>query len=81
MRKWLNEFIGDMRHIWREFRLEIAEANAGKDDDERDGCEHSVNWNNVPDLDPRKPVNNLDNFYSRELRGTDNTGTRYQHRH
>lgn len=83
MKNWFIEFVGDMRHIWREFRREIADANADKShyDDGMTGPEHSVDWNNVPDLDPRKPVNNLDNFYTREIRGTDNPGTRYQHRH
>jgi hypothetical protein len=40
-------------------------------DDDVAGVSHSVDWNNVPDLDPRKAVNNLDNFYSRQLRGTE----------
>lgn len=81
MKNWFIEFVGDMRHIWNEFRREIADANADKShDDGMPGPEHSVDWNNVPDLDPRKSVNNLDNFYTREIRGTDNPGTRYQHR-
>ena len=82
MKNWTRNFIDDMKHIWREFRRDIAETNAKKNLNDGDvaGVSHSVDWNNVPDLDPRKAVNNLDNFYSRQLRGTDNPGTRYQHR-
>ncbi|EDD7107478.1 hypothetical protein ABKM94_003256 [Escherichia coli] len=82
MKNWTKNFIEDMKHIWREFRRDIAETNAKKShcDDDMAGIGHSASWNNLPDLDPQNPINSLDNFYSRQLRGTDNPGTRYQHR-
>jgi hypothetical protein len=65
MKNWTRNFIDDMKHIWREFRRDIAETNAKNlNDDDVAGVSHSVDWNNVPDLDPPKAVNNLDNFYS-----------------
>ncbi|HDC4584683.1 TPA: hypothetical protein O8U06_004812 [Enterobacter cloacae] len=36
MKNWTRNFIDDMKHIWREFRRDIAETNAKKnlnDDD------------------------------------------------
>lgn len=73
MKKWFSEFASDMRHIWDNFRNEIAEANASKAETDGTDCkqDHSVDWNNVPDLDTRKSVNNLDNPYTRDMRGTD----------
>lgn len=73
MKKWLSEFVSDMRLIWTNFRTEMAEADIRERDDdfEDDAVQHGVNWNNVPDLDMRKSVNNLDNAYTREMRGTD----------
>lgn len=73
MKKWLSEFVSDMRLIWTNFRTEMAEADIRERDDdcEDDAVRHGVNWNNVPDLDMRKSVNNLDNAYTREMRGTD----------
>lgn len=82
MKNWTKNFFEDMKHIWREFRRDIAETNAKKShcDDDMADIGHSASWKNFPDLDPQNPLNILDNFYSRQLRGTDNPGTRYQHR-
>lgn len=30
MKNWTRNFIDDMKHIWREFRRDIAETNAKK---------------------------------------------------
>lgn len=65
MKKWLTEFFDDMRYIWGEF---VREVNSVTIDDDTDapGAEYSAEWYATPDLDPRKPVNNLDNVYTHD---------------
>ncbi|PXW50373.1 hypothetical protein DFO55_12444 [Grimontella sp. AG753] len=73
MKKWFSEFTSDMQHIWRTFREEIAEADANTVENDCDETDQAplFSRNNLPDLDTRKSVNNIDNAYTREMRGTD----------
>lgn len=81
MKKWLAEFANDMVYIWRKFRHEVESANSSHPEVAQEDfiSMHAPGWNGIPDLDTRKPVNNLDNFYTREIRGTNNPGTQYRH--
>ena len=65
MKKWLTEFFDDMRYIWGEFVREVNSVTIDDDTDALD-AEYSAEWYATPDLDPRKPVNNLDNVYTHD---------------
>ena len=57
MKNWTKNFFEDMKHIWREFKRDIAETNAKKShcDDDMADIGHSASWKNFPDLDPQNP--------------------------